>query len=316
LKGLPTSDAGIVVYGSLARKEWTKKSDLDWTLLVDGQADPQHLEIAHEIAHRLEDGGFKRPGRTGTFGSMTFSHDLVHKIGGEEDTNANTTRRVLLLLESTTIGKPDSYRRMLLQILTHYLDEDRGFKYGSLPHKVPRVLLNDIVRYWRTVAVDFVHKQRDREGHGWCLRNAKLRMSRKLIFAAGLLSCFSCEMFSPSAARHELVGKNHLTTGMVRHLMGFMAHAPLEVLATVLLRLNIGRGTVLDLLSSYDQFLGLLNNPRKRKHLENLRPENIGDDKVFEEVRGISHRFQDGLTALFFRDNRKLRELITFYGVF
>lgn len=51
--------------------------------------------------------------------------------------------------------------------------------------KVPRFLLNDIVRYWRTVTVDFVEKQRGQAGHGWGLRNAKLRMSRKLIFATG-----------------------------------------------------------------------------------------------------------------------------------
>src|SRR6266704_218354 len=44
VRGLSSSDASIVVFGSLARKEWTAKSDVDWTMLIDGQADPQHLE--------------------------------------------------------------------------------------------------------------------------------------------------------------------------------------------------------------------------------------------------------------------------------
>jgi len=100
LEGLGSTDAGVVIFGSLARKEWTSRSDVDWTLLIDGQADPEHLNLAHSVARRLEEEGFPRPGTTGIFGSMTFGHDLIQKIGGREDTNENTTRRVLLIQES------------------------------------------------------------------------------------------------------------------------------------------------------------------------------------------------------------------------
>ena len=50
LAGLDTEDTSVVVFGSLARDEATSKSDVDWTLLVDGMADPQHLNVAHEIS--------------------------------------------------------------------------------------------------------------------------------------------------------------------------------------------------------------------------------------------------------------------------
>lgn len=33
-----SEDTSLVVFGSLARREWTTGSDLDWTYLVDGQA--------------------------------------------------------------------------------------------------------------------------------------------------------------------------------------------------------------------------------------------------------------------------------------
>lgn len=44
-----SADADLVVFGSLARGEWTSGSDVDWTLLIDGQANPEHREIARQI---------------------------------------------------------------------------------------------------------------------------------------------------------------------------------------------------------------------------------------------------------------------------
>jgi len=93
-----SGDASVVVFGSLARDEFTDESDLDWTLLVDGQANSDHLRTAQAIRKKLAVAGFEEPGRTGVFGNTTFSHGLIHLIGGEDDTNRNTTQRILLLL--------------------------------------------------------------------------------------------------------------------------------------------------------------------------------------------------------------------------
>jgi len=104
LSGLDSDDTSIVVFGSLARGEATVGSDTDWTLLVDGIAAPEHAEAAQEIEKRLEKIGAKGPGKEGTFGNLAFSHEILHWIGGEDDSNANTTRRMLLLLESKPLG--------------------------------------------------------------------------------------------------------------------------------------------------------------------------------------------------------------------
>jgi hypothetical protein len=173
-----STDFSLVVFGSLARDEWTEKSDLDWGLLVDSQADPEHFPVALKIAKLFRDHELgEKPGRTGIFGKLIFSHELVHQIGGENDPNSNITRRLFLLLESRTIGSADAYRRVVRVILQRYFDQDSNLFDPEKAHfRVPRFLLNDIVRFWRTMAVDFAGKQRERGGEGWALRNIKLRM--------------------------------------------------------------------------------------------------------------------------------------------
>jgi hypothetical protein len=140
-------------------------------------------------------------------------------------------------------------------------------------------------------------------------------MFRKLIFATGLLSCFSCETLSGAEVREDLL-KNHSTIAMEEYLRTFVQKTPLEILATFLLKLEIKRETAIKLFSSYDAFLSLLDDAEKRDRLKNLSLEDIPTDSVFGEVRNISRVFQEGLTSLFFHDNERLRELTIFYGVF
>jgi len=118
-----SEDTSLVVFGSLARGEWTSGSDLDWTYLIDGQANSDHLRIAQKI-NRLVRKRFIGPGATGTFGNLAFSHELIHQIGGQNDTNKNTTQRILLLLESAPIGnRIQAYDRVILGVINRYLEE-------------------------------------------------------------------------------------------------------------------------------------------------------------------------------------------------
>ncbi|RYZ62078.1 MAG: hypothetical protein EOP09_19190 [Proteobacteria bacterium] len=61
-----SSDADLVVFGSIARQECTDGSDVDWTLLVDGQFDPTHLILTQQVRQSLEPD--KKPGTSGLFG--------------------------------------------------------------------------------------------------------------------------------------------------------------------------------------------------------------------------------------------------------
>jgi hypothetical protein len=103
---------------------------------------------------------------------------------------------------------------------------------------------------------------------------------------------------------------------MEEHLRTFVQKTPLEILATFLLELKVKPETAVKLFSSYNAFLALLDDGDKRERLKRLSLEDIPTDSVFAEVRSIGRVFQEGLTALFFYDNEKLRDLTIFYGVF
>jgi predicted nucleotidyltransferase len=65
--GLDSEDTSIVVSGSLARDEFTSGSDIDWTLLIDGSADPKHYDLFRKIGSVIDAMASKRPGPEGTF---------------------------------------------------------------------------------------------------------------------------------------------------------------------------------------------------------------------------------------------------------
>lgn len=308
-------DTTLVVFGSLARGDFTAASDTDWTLLIDSPADPHHRSCAHEFDQRVAGAGFTKPGPAGVFGSMSFSHDLVHKIGGEHDSNTNLTQRVLLLFESASIARPEVHMRVVRNVLRRYIDYERSFLADTgRKYKVPRFLLNDLVRFWRTMAVDYVCKRWERGDEGWALRNMKLRFSRKLLFVSGLLTCFSCYL-DKVVPREERFFRDQQEAA--RQVLGHMAGklmAPLEVLSDVLAN-RTREETALRVLRAYDCFTEAMGDDR-REHLASLSPEASYADVVFNELRTHSHDFNAGLTAMFHDDDRDLAELMRKYGAF
>jgi len=310
-------DTSIVFFGSLARREWTIGSDVDWTLLVDGPADPQHRQVAREFARRLEQADHKEPGRTGIFGNLAFSHDLIHLIGGEGDTNANLTRRILLLLESSSLATIDAHIRVVRGVLSRYLDSEKSFLAESgRRYKVPRFLLNDIVRFWRTMAVDYVNKRWDRGDQGWALRNIKLRFSRKLLFVSGLLACFTGYLEKPIQSKDDLFKDEDEARQTVKSRVAQrLKLTPLDSLSQHLLS-HAKKETSDKILSAYDLFLKRLNEPDSRKTLNELPINESYSNPLFGELREVSHRFQDGLNAMFYDDDEHVRELMRIYGVF
>jgi predicted nucleotidyltransferase len=310
-------DTSLVVFGSVARGEVTSGSDLDWILLIDGQSVPEHKEQERDIERILVDCNFIQPGTSGVFGKMVGSHGLVHNIGGEDDLNSNTTRRVLLLLESYAVGNREAYDRVRRQVVRRYLCEDRGLTHASANIRVPRFLLNDLTRYWRTVTVDFVYKQVADNDKKWALRNAKLRMSRKLVFAAGLAHVFFCHLDPEAAAARSALSESRDVNLLTAYLEQAFASTPMETIAKACVDLKIGDATARAIFDNYDRFLGILDDQAKRDELAQARThEDLRSSAVWAEVRTVSKPFHDGLVALFLEENETLRNLTMKYGLF
>lgn len=323
LEDLVSDDYDFVVFGSLARGEWTVGSDVDWTLLIDSQVSADHRKVAGGIESRLRGLEFQgrpliAPGTEGVFGNMAFSHDIVHLVGGQRDSNRNTTQRILLLLEAASISescaidRSGPFDRVVREILQRYLlDDSLCHKPAGERRRVPRFLLNDIVRFWRTMCVDFAYKEWEQNGRKWALRNYKLRLSRKLLFVSGLLTIFNCSRLP------ELAGlKNGEVVAAIQEcLLQFVRSTPLQILVFSLLALE-QRPLCVQLLDIYDRFLGHLNNAALRSHLADLSPASIYADPQFSECRELSHQFQQCLNSLCFHSQTEFTDFIVNYGVF
>jgi hypothetical protein len=323
LTGGDDSDRSFVVFGSLGRNEFTGsgRSDIDWTLLVDGVAAIQDIDLVHGLKHLVEEADQKKPSPTGPFGNLAFSHDLIHQIGGPDDTNANTTQRLLLLLESSSLYGEAVRSRVIRNILSRYLIEDESFLSGSHEEHVPRFLLNDVARFWRTMTVDFQTKKRERENQGFALRNVKLRFSRKLVYLAGLVTCFSFRIWKDNpdlvAAWDPEMALRERGIRLVQFLEEVANTAPLDLISKTFLDLSLARDASIEFLESYDEFLHLLSDAGNRKELEELLPQQMANNPVYQSARKSSHRFQHAIEEIFLRpDSGLLSKLTIKYGVF
>jgi len=322
LSQFSSDDVDFVVFGSLARREWTSGSDVDWTMLVDGQANADHRKTAREINRTLGEVKFhgtklKPPGTEATFGNMAFSHEIVHRIGGQADTNSNTTQRILFLMEATALREPGDefgpFERIVRQILNRYLVSDSNFhSQNDIESRIPRFLLNDIVRYWRTLCVDFAYKDWEQGGKKWALRNIKLRTSRKLLFVSGLLTVFSCFQ-NESLQRHD--DENSYMLKLQEHLMNFVHSTPLNIFIWTMQQLELDKQCQ-EFVNDYEKFLLLMDDKAIRNHLSELSEENVYDDEKFIDCQKISHSLQKTLTEICFRIKSPLSEFTFGYGLF
>ncbi len=169
----------IFCAGSLARMEVGDKSDLD--LFVTAGEDNYlrgrlfSITLFSELMSINKQLSFPPFSNDGEYLKVYFMKDLKSSTGSRLDDSENLfTARMLLLLESQFVVNEPIYRKHVREILDlYYRDESDDSLFR------PIFLLNDLLRYWRTICLNYEERRRD---SNWPFRkkNVNLKFSRML----------------------------------------------------------------------------------------------------------------------------------------
>ena len=287
IEPLVPADEMVFINGSFARREASASSDVDFYIVT--RDSHSSADWAEQVKSAIEKIVPIAPAAGGAFYDVEHLETLLSNIGGEQDDNHNITRRMLLLLEGEWLFNRDGLKEIRRRILERYIAE------GITDHQLALFLLNDIVRYYRTMAVDYEFKTVEtKKVKPWAIRNIKLIFSRKLLYASGLFSVATTADRTRSQKIEGLERLFNLTViDRMRSICGVAAEPMLE---------------------SYNHFLGKLEDKSVRDHLNSLQKEQR-DDVVFRELKNEGHHFTRELLKLFentFDSTHPIRRAIIF----
>jgi len=276
----------VVTTGSFARCEASEASDLDCFIIIDkfqkdnnfnddnGKIDTEEaLKISmNEIISKYIK---KDAGSTGTFGSdaVVTIEELLTNMGGQNDDNVQFSRRMLFLLEGKSLFNDDIFQKFRRDLIEKYIKETVS------DHQLSRFFLNDIIRFYRTMATDFEYKVSE-VGKAWGVRNIKLTFSRKLLYFGGVITIA------------ETAQKTRETK--ISETLALLDMSPLE-------RINyLSVSGSEKVFKSYDYFLERLSDSKIREELEKAQVEQspIENPEIFREMKNESKHFSWALSSV------------------
>lgn len=177
--------------GSYGRLEAWPGSDIDLFFLYDGADETARfpwtsfVRLSAKLIEAIAEMGIPPFSSDGRYLEVLYVSEMERILGSPSDDSLNAfTARMLLLLESQPLRDPAVYERLLRRIV--------GFYYRDFPDHadsfVPIFLINDILRFWRTLTLNYEHhrlkvlglagEQRERKKADSVLKNYKLKVSR------------------------------------------------------------------------------------------------------------------------------------------
>jgi hypothetical protein len=241
----------VALAGSYGRLDAGPRSDADFLILIKHA--PSTTAISPVIEHVrsiIQDLDIPLPNPTGLFSSAISIETVTDGIGGKDDGLHDLARRMVLLLEAKCVYNEKLFRDATQCVLDAYM------RYSHKePDKQPLMLLNEIIRFFRSVCVNYEVNFLN-EHEKWAIRNAKLRHSRVLMYF-GLLS---------------VVLNSSTKTDKEPYIRGQLGHTPLERICHVYS--DCGESDVTNLLGPYNVFISSINDPDFRGSLEKAEYHN------------------------------------------
>jgi predicted nucleotidyltransferase len=273
-KKLENQNICVVTTGSYARGEASDESDMDYFVIVKNGKHDLSYDEKQIIINTINRYISKDSGDTGTFGNNAIEvlEDMLKNIGGSDDTNIKITRRMLFLLESKALYNNNIYDEIMDKLLNIYVKNIKK-------EQITRFLLNDIIRYYRTITVDFEFKTSE-VGKSWGLRNIKLTYSRKLIYFAGIL----CVAKTMDLSKED----------KINYLKKIFNLTPLDRVN------NIIKDTKLkeDFFNLYNDFLNDISLFENRKSLDSILTMEDERTKIYKKLKKDSKSFSQNIREI------------------
>lgn len=196
----------IYVTGSFGRLEASEYSDLDLFFVHEGSSIGSPMSRVRKILldadliRAARELNFPEFSNDGEYLAVHYLDDVLNTLGGPDDDFRNHfTARLLLLLESRPLYNVSVYEHALEKIVDSYYRDYHGHETSFRPV----FLMNDVMRFWRTLCLNYEHRrnrpdddeERKRKNH---VANLKLKFSR-------MLTCYSAVvLLSIEHARHAV----------------------------------------------------------------------------------------------------------------
>lgn len=266
-----SNDIAVVTVGSFARREASEQSDLDYFVIVNG-SDELTNEV-QEVRDICKQSGIKMPSIGGAFDddSVEYFSNMIRDIGGISDENLKLTRRLLFLLESEWLYNQELYNELFKEFVNIYVKE------SITEHQLCRFLLNDLIRYYRTICVDFEYKTVE-DDKPWGDRNIKLLFSRKLLYFSGIITIAETVQHNFEVKR-ELLDLYLKSTPIerIKKICGAQCHKAIKM---------------------YDGFLDDMAKNEIREMLASTTAERNGQPTEFRTFKNRGHHFTWELSRL------------------
>jgi predicted nucleotidyltransferase len=298
--------ACVYATGSFGRREASEHSDLDLFIVALDDKESQtndrgkltrldEILLKAELIRAARALRFPEFSKDGRFLQHHTSGQLIEATGKPDDDALNTfTARLLLLLESRALIGEEVHSMVINEVIAEYWEEFPS----HLDRFMPTYLANDILRYWRTLCLNYEANTSEDTP----VKRAKRKLTNYKLKHSRMLTCFSALL----ALLNEFVRNCTVTVANAQKIVQM---TPTERMAWVQEKSvnESAASKIREILDLYERFLDVTGVSEKEQI------ELFSDETEARTLRDEQSRFGDLVYEALFavgKDNDFYRRLV------